>query len=54
MENEDDQKYFQTIYLNEDLRKKHKVVLDHESKLFFNIYGSAEEVEFHCKNGSLR
>ena len=51
---EDDQKYFHWIYINEDMRNKHKIKLDHESKLFFNIYGSAEEVEFHCKDNNLK
>ena len=49
-----DQFHFQRVYLNETLRQNHKIQLDHSSKLFFNIYGSAEEAEFHCLQGTLR
>ena len=51
---EDDQKYFHYIYLNRLLRKRHKIKLDYNSEIFFNVYGSAEEAEFHCQDGSLR
>ena len=51
---EDDQKYFHRIYLDNNLRTKHNIKLDHMSKLVLNLYGIADNVEFHCINGGLK
>lgn len=49
-----DQKNFQKIFLDPNLRKKHNIKLDHNSTIFFNIYGAADDAEFHCIDGTLR
>lgn len=51
---EDDQEYFHYIYLDEHLRKKHNIKLDHESKLVLNLYGIAEDTKFQCIDGFLK
>ena len=51
---ESDQKNFQEVYLNAEMREKHNIKLDHNSTIFFNVYGSADDVEFHCINRSVR
>ena len=51
---ESDQKNFQEIYLNEYLREKHNIKLDHNSTIFFNVYASADDLAFQCKKGILR
>ena len=51
---EDDQKYFHYIYINETLRIKHNIKLDHYSELVINVMEAFDELEFHCKNGTLR
>ena len=53
-EDEDDQKYFHYVYLNETLRTRHKIKLDHYSQLVFNIYGAIDEPECLCQNGTLK
>ena len=50
---DDDQKHFHQIFTNHKLRNEFKIKLDHKSQLFYNLYGAAEEAEFHCNNGSL-
>ena len=51
---QDDQEFFHYIYLDEDLREKHNIKLDHNSKLVFNLYGIAEDARFQCVDGSLK
>ena len=52
--NESDQNNFQEVYLNVRLREKHRIKLDHNSTIFFNLYGAADDTEFHCIKGNLR
>uniref|UniRef100_A0A0K2SV11 procollagen-lysine 5-dioxygenase n=1 Tax=Lepeophtheirus salmonis TaxID=72036 RepID=A0A0K2SV11_LEPSM len=42
---DDDQRYYTKIYLNEDLRSKFGMVLDHAAKLFQNLNGNVADVE---------
>ena len=50
-----DQKLFHDVYTNKTMQERYKIKLDHNSTIFFNIYGAAEEVEFRCdENRSLR
>lgn len=37
---DDDQLFYTTIYLNEKLREKHKIKLDHLSEIFQNLNGA--------------
>lgn len=39
-DHEDDQLFYTNIYLDEDLREKHKIKLDHKSEIFQNLYGA--------------
>ena len=36
----DDQFFYTKIYLDSDLRVKHKIKLDHKSEIFQNLYGA--------------
>lgn len=38
---DDDQLFFTTVYLQEELRIQHKIKLDHKSEIFQNLYGAA-------------
>ena len=51
---ESDQKHFQEVYLDKRLREKHRIKLDHNSTIFLNIYGAADDIEFHCSEGKMR
>ncbi|CAD6240492.1 GSCOCG00008815001-RA-CDS [Cotesia congregata] len=37
---DDDQLYYTNVYLNENLRKKNKIKLDHKCEIFQNLHGS--------------
>lgn len=37
---DDDQLFYTTVYLHEDLRLRHKIKLDHKSEIFQNLYGA--------------
>lgn len=39
-DHEDDQLFYTNIYLDEELREKHKIKLDHKSEIFQNLYGA--------------
>lgn len=42
--NDDDQLFYTNIYLNEDLRKKHNIQLDHRTQIFQNLNGAIGKV----------
>ena len=42
---DDDQLFYTNIYINEDLRSKFKIILDHKAELFQNLNGEQENVE---------
>ncbi|XP_044597934.1 procollagen-lysine,2-oxoglutarate 5-dioxygenase isoform X1 [Cotesia glomerata] len=46
---DDDQLYYTNVYLNENLRKKHKIKLDHKCEIFQNLHGSIENIELRFK-----
>ncbi|KAK2583072.1 hypothetical protein KPH14_009104 [Odynerus spinipes] len=48
-DNDDDQLFYTNIYLDEDLREKHKIKLDHKSEIFQNLYGAVADVELRFK-----
>ncbi|XP_015171280.1 PREDICTED: procollagen-lysine,2-oxoglutarate 5-dioxygenase 3 isoform X1 [Polistes dominula] len=48
-DHEDDQLFYTNIYLDEDLREKHKIKLDHKSEIFQNLYGAVADVELIFK-----
>lgn len=37
---DDDQLFYTTIYLQDELRLRHKIKLDHKSEIFQNLYGA--------------
>lgn len=41
----DDQLFYTTVYLNDELRMRHKIKLDHKSDIFQNLYGAVGEKE---------
>lgn len=45
----DDQLFYTKVYLDEELRKKHKIKLDHKSEIFQNLYGAVADVELRFK-----
>jgi len=49
---DDDQRFFTQIYLNEDLRNKHKIKLDSKSTIFQNLNGATSEVELQVNEES--
>ncbi|XP_051170331.1 procollagen-lysine,2-oxoglutarate 5-dioxygenase isoform X2 [Leptopilina boulardi] len=50
IKNDDDDQYFYTkIYLDSELRNKHKIKLDHKSEIFQNLYGALGDVELMFK-----
>ncbi|XP_008556514.1 procollagen-lysine,2-oxoglutarate 5-dioxygenase [Microplitis demolitor] len=46
---DDDQLYYTNVYLNESLRRKHKIKLDHKCEIFQNLFGSIENIELRFK-----
>ena len=52
---ENDQKYFHYVYMDENLRKKHKIRLDHYSQIVYNSWDANEnELQINCVQGSLK
>lgn len=46
---DDDQLFYTKIYLDPELREKHKIKLDHKSQLFQNLNGAVSEyTKFLC------
>ncbi|CAI5791219.1 multifunctional procollagen lysine hydroxylase and glycosyltransferase LH3 [Podarcis lilfordi] len=43
-DDDDDQLFYTRIYLDPALREKHKITLDHKSKIFQNLNGAIDEV----------
>lgn len=41
----DDQLFYTTVYLNDELRVQHKIKLDHKSDIFQNLNGAVGERE---------
>lgn len=39
----DDQLFYTTVYLNDELRARHKIKLDHKSDIFQNLFGAVGE-----------
>lgn len=37
---DDDQLFYTTVYLQDELRMRHKIKLDHKSEIFQNLYGA--------------
>ncbi|XP_033224283.1 procollagen-lysine,2-oxoglutarate 5-dioxygenase isoform X1 [Belonocnema kinseyi] len=48
-DSDDDQLFFTHIYLDPELREKHKIKLDHKSEIFQNLYGAVADVELRFK-----
>lgn len=50
---DDDQLYLTKIYLNEELRTKHQIQLDHTSTIFQNLNGALDQavLQFDVENG---
>ncbi|XP_020286175.1 procollagen-lysine,2-oxoglutarate 5-dioxygenase 3 isoform X2 [Pseudomyrmex gracilis] len=46
---EDDQLFYTMAYLNEELRTRHKIKLDHKSEIFQNLFGAVADVELRFK-----
>ncbi|XP_011701398.1 PREDICTED: procollagen-lysine,2-oxoglutarate 5-dioxygenase 3 isoform X2 [Wasmannia auropunctata] len=46
---DDDQLFYTTVYLNDELRTRHKIKLDHKSEIFQNLFGAVADVELRFK-----
>ncbi|KAL0119879.1 hypothetical protein PUN28_007957 [Cardiocondyla obscurior] len=46
---DDDQLFYTTVYLQEELRTRHKIKLDHKSEIFQNLFGAVADVELRFK-----
>ncbi|XP_070153954.1 procollagen-lysine,2-oxoglutarate 5-dioxygenase isoform X1 [Polyergus mexicanus] len=46
---DDDQLFYTTIYLQDALRMRHKIKLDHKSEIFQNLNGAVADVELRFK-----
>ncbi|XP_012233365.2 procollagen-lysine,2-oxoglutarate 5-dioxygenase isoform X2 [Linepithema humile] len=46
---DDDQLFYTTAYLREELRTRHKIKLDHKSEIFQNLFGAVADVELRFK-----
>lgn len=53
-DSDDDQLYFSQIYLDEEMRTKHKIQLDHTSKIFMNLYAADEEIDLQWLNNEAK
>ncbi|XP_014472797.1 PREDICTED: procollagen-lysine,2-oxoglutarate 5-dioxygenase 3 [Dinoponera quadriceps] len=45
----DDQLFYTTVYLNDELRARHRIKLDHKSEIFQNLFGAVADVELRFK-----
>lgn len=43
---DDDQLFYTNVYLNEELRNKYKIKLDHKSEIFQNLHGATGKLLF--------
>ncbi|XP_017885394.2 procollagen-lysine,2-oxoglutarate 5-dioxygenase, partial [Ceratina calcarata] len=48
---EDDQLFYTLLYLDETMRDRHKIKLDHKSDIFQNLYGAVADVELKFESG---
>lgn len=48
---QDDQLFFTRLYLNETLRQRHRMKLDHTSTIFLNLNGALDEVSLRFDEG---
>ncbi|KAJ8667494.1 hypothetical protein QAD02_009157, partial [Eretmocerus hayati] len=48
-DNEDDQLFYTRAYLDSDMRREHKIKLDHKSEIFQNLYGALSDIELRFK-----
>lgn len=46
---DDDQLFYTTVYLQDELRTRHKIKLDHKSEIFQNLFGAVADVELRFK-----
>ncbi|KAH0954090.1 hypothetical protein HN011_010425 [Eciton burchellii] len=46
---DDDQLFYTTVYLRNELRMRHKIKLDHKSEIFQNLNGAVADVELRFK-----
>ncbi|XP_011050655.1 PREDICTED: procollagen-lysine,2-oxoglutarate 5-dioxygenase 1 isoform X1 [Acromyrmex echinatior] len=46
---DDDQLFYTTVYLQDELRLRYKIKLDHKSEIFQNLYGAVADVELRFK-----
>ncbi|XP_076684470.1 procollagen lysyl hydroxylase isoform X1 [Andrena cerasifolii] len=52
IENKDDDQLFYTkVYLDQELRERHQIKLDHRSEIFQNLYGVVADVELKFEGG---
>ncbi|XP_016839853.1 procollagen-lysine,2-oxoglutarate 5-dioxygenase isoform X1 [Nasonia vitripennis] len=48
-DDDDDQLFYTKVYLNSELREKHKIKLDHKSEIFQNLNGAIHDIELRFK-----
>ena len=49
-----DQKYFHRVFMDENLRKKHNIKLDHYSRIVYNLWDvNDDELQVKCHEGNL-
>ncbi|XP_078044009.1 procollagen lysyl hydroxylase isoform X5 [Augochlora pura] len=48
---DDDQLFFTKVYLDEKLREKHNIKLDHKSDIFHSLYAAVADVELKFEGG---
>ncbi|XP_025161345.1 procollagen-lysine,2-oxoglutarate 5-dioxygenase 3 isoform X1 [Harpegnathos saltator] len=46
---DDDQLLYTNVYLNDELRARHRIKLDHKSDIFQNLFGAVADVELRFK-----
>lgn len=51
---DDDQLYYTRVFLDEAVRAKHKIKLDHKSKVFQNLNGATSKCAFICVTVAVR
>ena len=49
-----DQNHFHHVYINDTLRTKFGIKLDHKSKIVYNIFQAEHEGEIQCQKGTFR
>lgn len=52
-DDDDDQLFYTTVYLQDELRMRYKIKLDHKSEIFQNLFGAAGKSTWNLRGESV-